>query len=269
MIPSSSVYDAGDCRFFLFDKDDLISDALKGKVGHDPHVVLIASMFLDHYLRIGEPGHVLDIGANVGSFCVPLAQKYPQFTFHAFEPQRIVFYQLCSNILLNRCDNVFANNFGLSYKPDSFYIELPDYSTELNAGAFSLDIEVRQNDYECLPGGNSELISVIPLDSMNLNDIGLIKIDVEGLELAVLVGAKNTIERNGFPPILFEAWSDREWFQPRRQDLFAYIESLGYEITTIGQDNLAQHSSRKVLEIDVTEVNNDCVPNLIPEISEA
>jgi FkbM family methyltransferase len=256
MIPSSSIYDGGDCRFFLFDKDDLISDALKNKVGHEPHILTFSGMFLDHYLRIGEQGLVLDIGANVGSFCVPLAKKYPQFEFHAFEPQRIVFYQLCSNILLNRCDNVFAKNFGLSYEPDSFYIQLPDYSTELNVGAFSLDHEVRENGYECTSSGNTELISVLKLDSLEMNDIKLIKIDVEGLELAVLVGAKNTIERNGFPPILFEAWANKEWFQPRRQDLFSYIESLGYEITNIGQDNVAQHSSNKILEINV-EVNTN------------
>jgi len=263
MIPSSSVYDAGDCRFFLFDKDDLISDALKNKVGHEPHVLYIASMFLDHYVGINQLGNVLDIGSNVGSFCVPLAKKYPHFTFHAFEPQRIVFYQLCSNILLNQCDNVFAKNFGLSYEPDSFYIQLPDYSTELNVGAFSLDDEVRQNDYECPSGGNTELISVLTLDSLEMNDIKLIKIDVEGLELAVLVGAKNTIERNGFPPILFEAWADKEWFEPRRQELLSYIESLGYEITNMGQDNVAQHSSNKILEINVTI---DGVPNSIPEL---
>ena len=251
MIPSSSIYDTGDCNFLLFDKDDIVSDALKNKVGHDPHVVQLSAMFLDHYLRIGDSGCVLDIGSNVGSFCVPLAKRYPQFTFHAFEPQRIVFYQLCSNILLNRCDNVFAKNFGLSYEPDSFYIQLPDYSTELNIGAFSLDDEVRQNDYECPSGGNTELISVIKLDTLNIDDIKLIKIDVEGLELAVLVGAKNTIERNGFPPILFEAWANKEWFQPRRQELFDYVESLGYEITNIGQDNIAQHFSNKILEIKV------------------
>lgn len=251
MIPSSSIYDAGDCNFLLFDKNDIVSDALKNKVGHDPHVVNLSAMFLDHYLRIDDPGCVLDIGSNVGSFCVPLAKRYPQFTFHAFEPQRIVFYQLCSNILLNRCDNVFAKNFGLSYEPDSFYIQLPDYSTELNVGAFSLDDEVRENGYECTTGGNTELISVIKLDSMDLNDIKLIKIDVEGLELAVLVGAKNTIERNGFPPILFEAWANKEWFLPRRQELLSYVESLGYEITNIGQDNVAQHSSNKILEITV------------------
>jgi hypothetical protein len=126
----------------------------------------------------------------------------------------------------------------------------------LNIGAFSLDDEVRQNDYECTTGGNTELISVQTLDSLEMNDIKLIKIDVEGLELAVLVGAKNTIERNGFPPILFEAWANKEWFEPRRQELFAYVESLGYEITNIGQDNVAQHSSNIILKINV-EVNTN------------
>jgi FkbM family methyltransferase len=209
-------------------------------------------MFLEQYLKINKLGCVLDIGSNVGSFCVPLAKKYPQFVFHAFEPQRVVFYQLCSNILLNRCDNVFAKNLGLSSEPDSFYIQLPDYSTETNVGAFSLDEEVRQNEYECPSAGEMELISVIKLDSMELDDIKLIKIDVEGLELSVLTGARDTLERNGFPPILFEAWANKEWFQPRRQELFSYVESLGYEILNIGQDNLAQHSSNKILDITVS-----------------
>jgi FkbM family methyltransferase len=252
MIPSSSIYDGGDCRFFLFDKNDIVSDALKSKVGHDPHIVQLSAMFLEQYLKTNKLGCVLDIGSNVGSFCVPLAKRYPQFTFHAFEPQRIVFYQLCSNILLNRCDNVFAKNFGLSSEPESFYIQLPNYSTETNVGAFSLDDEVRNNDYECPSGGEMESISVVKLDSMELDNIKLIKIDVEGLELAVLTGAKDTLERNGFPPILFEAWANKEWFQPRRQELFSYVESLGYKILNIGQDNLAQHSSNKILDITVS-----------------
>jgi hypothetical protein len=126
---------------------------------------------------------------------------------------------------------------------------LPDYSTELNIGAFSLDDEVRQNGYECPSSGNTELISVIKLDTLNIDDINLIKIDVEGLELAVLLGAKDTIERNGFPPIFFEAWARKKWFEPRRKELFDYIESIGYEITNIGEDNVAQHSSNKVLDI--------------------
>jgi FkbM family methyltransferase len=251
MIPSSSIYDTGDCNFLLFDKDDIVSDALKNKVGHDPHILEMCAMALDHYIKNNITGCVLDIGSNVGSFCVPLAKKYPQFVFHAFEPQRIVFYQLCSNILLNRCDNVFAKNIGLSYEPDSFYVQLPDYSTELNVGAFSLDDEVRQNQYECISAGETELISVIKLDSLNIENIKFIKIDVEGLELAVLMGAKKTLERNGFPPIVFEAWNSKEWFKPRRKELLDYVESLGYEILDIGQDNLAQHYSNKILNLTV------------------
>jgi FkbM family methyltransferase len=251
MIPTCSIYDAGGCNFLLFDKDDIVSDALKNKVGHDPHIVEISAMFLDRYLQNSEDGCVLDIGSNVGSFCVPLAKKYPQFKFYAFEPQRVVFYQLCANILLNGCDNIFAKNFGLSDQVDTFDIQLPNYSTELNVGAFSLDAEVRKNDYECPSSGSTEAISIMPLDDLNIDNIKLIKIDVEGLELDVVKGALETLGNNNYPPIIFEAWANKEWYQPRRQELFDFIESLGYNIVNIGQDNIAQHKDNTVLNIKV------------------
>ena len=48
MIPSSSIYNTGDCNFLLFDKNDIVSNALKSKVGHDPHIVQLSGMFLEH-----------------------------------------------------------------------------------------------------------------------------------------------------------------------------------------------------------------------------
>lgn len=47
-------------------------------------------------------------------------------------------------------------------------------------------------------------IPTVTLDSLNLNDVGFIKIDVEGHELSVLQGAASTIDRN-HPNILVEA----------------------------------------------------------------
>ena len=73
------------------------------------------------------------------------------------------------------------------------------------------------------------------------DDVRLIKIDVEGMELEVLKGAVLTIQAHDYPPIMFEAWTHKEWFQPKRQELISFLESLGYEIHNMGEDNVAIH----------------------------
>lgn len=65
-----------------------------------------------------------------------------------------------------------------------------------------------------------------PLDAYKLENVGFIKIDVEGHELAVLEGAVNTIRRNQ-PVILVEA-EDRH--RPRAiESVNAMLVGLGYQ----------------------------------------
>jgi hypothetical protein len=76
------------------------------------------------------------------------------------------------------------------------------------------------------------------LDSFGLKDIGFIKIDVEGFEKEVLLGALETLKENNYPKILFESWGDwkeREGVPARaiREDLFRFLESLNYKIIQI------------------------------------
>jgi FkbM family methyltransferase len=187
-------------------------------------------------------GVVLDIGANMGSFTIPLAYYNPQFSFVCFEPQRMVCYQLCGNVALNKLQNVKVFNQGLGEHDEFFMITVPDYAEEENIGAFSLDEEVREhNDYLCKTNGKTELITVAPLDSFRIGNVKLIKIDVEGMELSVLKGGLETLKHNKYPPIMFEAWQHKEWFLPRRKELIEFLQGLGYEITEMGEDNVAIH----------------------------
>jgi hypothetical protein len=118
---------------------------------------------------------------------------------------------------------------------------MPDYVNEGNIGAFSMDKEVRENDYECKTEGVKEPLVVFTLDSGAHQNVRLIKIDVEGHELEVIKGASKTIKENNYPPIIFEAWTWKPWFEPKRKKLFSFLEKLGYEIQQLGQNNLAQH----------------------------
>ena len=165
----------------------------------------------------------LDIGAHVGTYtlkCAPNAQHT-----HAFECNPKVFCYLAANTALHQLET-----------------KVTVHSCALGSTAGTLPYLIRSED----GGGNglkilnesdskrqSIPVEVRTLDSFNLENIGCIKIDVEGFEKDVLIGARETLRRNGYPPFIFESWG--EWkkdVSPHlRTELFDYIRSeLGYQI---------------------------------------
>jgi hypothetical protein len=236
MIPNCELVKVDGTQFLVFKGQDLISNHLKKELYEDD----IHQLALK--LLINEPsGTVLDIGANLGTFCVPLARKIPKLKFHAFEPQRIVNYQLCANIVINGLDNVQTYELALSDRDDQVNLVMPDYTKETNIGAFSIDKEVRKNEYECATTSVTNKIFLVPLDLLTFSDVKLIKIDVEGHELEVLQGGLETLKANNYPPIIFEAWTWKPWYKEKRKALFDYLEELGYHIQELGENNLARH----------------------------
>jgi FkbM family methyltransferase len=236
MLPNCQLIKVDGTQFLVFNGSDLISNHLKKELyENDIHQLALK-------LLINEPsGTVLDIGANLGTFCVPLARKIPKLKFHAFEPQRIINYQLCANIIINSLDNVYTYELALSNKDDQLNLVMPDYAKETNIGAFSIDTEVRSNEYECATTSVTNKIDLVPLDFFAFSDVKLIKIDVEGHELEVLQGGLETIKANNYPPIIFEAWTWKPWYQEKRKALLDYLEGLGYQIQQLGENNLAKH----------------------------
>ena len=231
-LPEIHLATDGDLNYALFKHNDIVSNGVRSG-GYEKELQSISS----ELLRDFTDGIVVDIGANLGSYIVPLAKQHPHLQFEAFEPQRIVYYQLCANTFLNRLSNVYAHNVGLSNEQRITNYVLPNYAEETNIGAFSIDFDTRLKDYEVKSEGVTERMIIIPLDSMQYEKVRLIKIDVEGHELSVLLGAEHTLRENNYPPIIFEAWTWK--FPEKRQALFAHLENLGYTITEIGQNNLA------------------------------
>lgn len=134
---------------------------------------------------------VVDIGANMGTFTVRLAQLVgSRGVVVAFEPQRIVYQQLCCNIFLNKLKNVFTHQVALGKEYGVVRLTPINYDN----GAPG---EVR------IHGNSGEVVECNALDSYQLKDVSLIKMDVERYEPFVFDGARKTIEENR-PVILFE-----------------------------------------------------------------
>jgi len=125
--------------------------------------------------RNNSLGHVkqwrnaIDVGANVGEWTRPLAEKFQQVI--CFEPNPN--FRECFNKNITE-SNVTLWPYGLS---DKEHTAQQDFnSTVLKEG---------EGNIECRT-----------LDSFNLTDVDYIKIDVDGFEVPVLRGAQETIRKN-------------------------------------------------------------------------
>lgn len=200
---------------------------------------------LGQMLRPGDV--VLDIGANIGTHTVYFArQVVPQGVVLAFEPQRLIFQNLCANLALNGLANVIALQKGVGRQAGRVPLPVIDPRQSVNFGSFHL------KDH---PHG--EPVDVIRIDDLPLAGCRLMKIDVEGMECDVLEGARQTIARYR-PAMLVE--NNRPESSPA---LIATIDSLDYEaywmICNPAQPDNYFHNPTNVFGDDA-EINLLCVP---------
>jgi len=150
----------------------------------------------------------VDVGAHIGTWTVLLAQRFNEVW--AYEPVDENFALLRQNAKLS---NVFAMNTALGAETNLCSMRLPAGG---NSGCWQTD------------SGYDRMIQ--PLDVYHLDDVDFIKIDVEGTEGDVLVGAVETLQRS-HPTVFFEdnglgalRFGDK-WIDPR-----GVLRSLGYKL---------------------------------------
>ena len=241
MLPRVNVVRGDAADYMLFSTRDAITNAIYMNGSWEEHMTAISRQFYDGI----EAPLILDIGANLGGYSIPIAKELlsSKGTIYAYEPQRIIYYQLCGNIFLNRLDNVYAFNLALGDTDGTVQIPTIDYSASQNIGGFSID-----EGYRNLHAGVSvtaaefsHSVPILRLDNLVLpRPPSLIKLDVEGLELNVLKGGRKFLCDSGFPPILLEAWNV-EWFKDKRTALLDFIVEMGYRYFQCGEEIIAQH----------------------------
>jgi FkbM family methyltransferase len=153
-----------------------------------------AQLEIDFVLRFVAAGDtVVDAGANVGTHTLAFAQAVGAGgRVLAFEPQPTIFELLQRNAAVNGAGNVIADHRALGRRQGVRYVPAVNYAARLNTGAVSLLADA---------DGAVDSVEVLPLDSLSLDAVRLIKIDVEGMEGEVIAGARDTLDR--CRPLLF------------------------------------------------------------------
>ncbi len=169
----------------------------------------------------------IDIGANNGLYTYFLSKLSTHV--YAFEPHK----QLANFLDKATGDTVTVTNCALSDKAgeETFYIPMVKGQKSLNVA--SLDKETTDH---CHKDVVEEVVKVVPLDSYNLENIGFIKIDVEGHELAVMKGAVETLARCK-PIILMEILTDGK--NVTETAIVHFLRDQGYDMLYM-QDNVLQ-----------------------------
>lgn len=146
---------------------------------------------------------VLDIGAWCGTWSAEFAPYCKKI--YAFEPDRIHFECLLKN--LSSFDN----------------IELLDYAmgdTETTVSLTDDDFTQARRIYSI---GN---ILMKTVDSFQFKNVDLIKIDVEGFEMNVLKGAKDTLKNCKF--LMIELNNNSKKYNSSNAEIEKYLEDLGF-----------------------------------------
>lgn len=183
-----------------------------------------------------QPGDVvIDVGANLGCYTIPFAERVGPFgKVLAFEPFRWLQQIVSANVAINGLSNVWVMPVGLGTELNRFEARPPQLRFFSSPGGMKMKGQqdgLKQEEAMQLYDWDSpaEAITVVPLDSLlvhrdaqtallgapAVDNVRLIKIDVEGMEKDVIAGARLVVQH--FKPII---WTENvAYFSSNGQDV--------------------------------------------------
>jgi FkbM family methyltransferase len=166
-----------------------------------------------------EKGIAVDLGSNCGMFTIPLARSLGKNgRVISVEPDKKNIALLKNNLVLNKLTNVSVVEKGCFSKKG----EMTFYLDDIGAGGHSL-----------LEHGitKKEIIKVDTLDNilknLKIKKVDLIKMDVMGVELETLKGAKQVLKKS-HPKIVFELLHKED-----KDKVYEFLYRYNYKIKQI------------------------------------
>ena len=188
--------------------------------------------------HFGDGVMALDCGANIGVHTIEWANLMTRWgRVFAIEAQERIYYALAGNIALNNCFNASAMHAAVGARSGATLMPSLNYGKPASLG--SLEIKPSANssfigqavDHQ---SGPKVQVNLVALDDFGFPRLDFIKLDIEGMELEALEGARRTIDT--CRPILLV-----EHIKAKPGALQPWLEARGYHCFQTPMNILAVH----------------------------
>ena len=210
-------------KYCLFPNDNAVTQSLIQGFLYEEYMF---DFLKDNSINLID-SDVIEIGSNNGHFTIEFAELVGnRGRVFSYEPQRIIFQQLCCNLFLNGIDNVFAYQLAIGNEKGVVKFEKADYfnNGSVNFGDVSVYDDKKSNF------NSFEEVQSDRIDSFEFNLVKVLKIDVQGYESNVINVALKTIEKHR--PYIFIEIEEKCLikFGSSEKELIKIIEDLGYVV---------------------------------------
>lgn len=194
-------------------------------------------IFYLEYLREGMT--VFDAGANVGELTLLFSRFVgASGSVHAFEPTGAGFARLEAVCRAASLRNVRLNQLALAEEEGAVRLHVydDDYLSWTSRAARPLEnygINVKPTTIEEVPATTVDLYC----ERNGVAKIDLLKIDVEGAELQVLIGARRMLHEKRVRCLTFEFGQTTFDMGNTPDQLESYLEDAGYKLRNIVEGN--------------------------------
>jgi FkbM family methyltransferase len=193
--------------------------------------------FYIKYLREGMT--VFDVGANHGELCL-LFSKFigSEGKLHAFEASAATFNKLKQICELTQRKQIFLNHQAVCDREGVVKIHI--YEDEFSGWNSLADRPLKEYGID-VKNPVIEEVKAITIDKYceinSIKNIDLLKIDVEGAEYQVLLGAKNMLEKHQINCCVFEFGATTFDMGNDPKEILNFLERLGYNIRNIVRED--------------------------------
>lgn len=168
--------------------------------------------------------NVIDGGSNIGLISLLLSNAVgDNGIVYSFELQRIIYQVGCANAMLNGRHNIVSFNAALSNESGKMvgFTPIDYFGEKISSTGIRTEPLFGTIDY-------FDRAKTIAIDDLNINNVGLIKLDLEGNEPMALDGMWRTIDQ-WRPNMIIEI--SPGYLGNGANDLIELIKSHGYSLT--------------------------------------